>query len=130
MFGFLVPGFMLRESEKFTGILEVVQLNPVPVFGAKKIPVPFFTEISVQMVSGWEISAVVDMLGVPVSQWHIPTPKFLPPPPPGTDPHLHHCEMMVFLFCCELFDRYSTKEDQPGSSSEKKTRVQSYQSRQ
>ena len=41
LFGLLVPGFMLRESEKFTGILEVVQLNPVPVFAAKKIPVPF-----------------------------------------------------------------------------------------
>ena len=26
---------MLRESEKFTGILCRVQVNPVPVFGAK-----------------------------------------------------------------------------------------------
>ena len=24
-----------RESEKFTGILSIIQLNPVPVFGAK-----------------------------------------------------------------------------------------------
>jgi len=36
-----VPGFMWRGSEKFTGILLMVQLNPVPVFGAKKIPVAF-----------------------------------------------------------------------------------------
>ena len=36
LFGLLVPGFKPRESEKFTGILRVVQLNPVPVFGAKK----------------------------------------------------------------------------------------------
>ena len=52
LFGLLVPGFISRESEKFTSILEVVQLNPIPVFGAKKIPVPFDgNEISVQMVS-------------------------------------------------------------------------------
>ena len=55
LFGLIVPGFMSRESEKFTGILLMVQLNPVLVFGAKKIPAPFgnnfFTEISVQMVS-------------------------------------------------------------------------------
>ena len=52
LFGLLVPGFILRESEKFTSILEVVQLNPIPVFGAKKIPVPFDgNEISIQMVS-------------------------------------------------------------------------------
>ena len=52
LFGLLVPGFILRESEKFTSILEVVQLNPIPVFGAKKIPVPFEgNEISIQMVS-------------------------------------------------------------------------------
>ena len=36
LFGLLVPGFIVRESEKFTSILEVVQLNPIPVFGAKK----------------------------------------------------------------------------------------------
>ena len=36
-----MPGFMPRESENFAGILSTVQLNPVPVFGAKKIPVPF-----------------------------------------------------------------------------------------
>ena len=33
----------------------MVQLNPIPAFNAKKVPVPFdtkiFTEISVQMVS-------------------------------------------------------------------------------
>ena len=41
--GLPVPGFMSRESEKFTGILQMVQLNPVLVFSAKKIPdwVPF-----------------------------------------------------------------------------------------
>ena len=33
--------FMPRESENFAGILSTVQLNPVPVFGAQKIPVPF-----------------------------------------------------------------------------------------
>ena len=33
---YLVPGFMLRESEKFTGSLKMVQLNPVLVFVAKK----------------------------------------------------------------------------------------------
>ena len=37
----LVPGFMPRKSENFAGILSTAQLNPVPVFGAKKIPVPF-----------------------------------------------------------------------------------------
>ena len=51
----LNPGFISRESEKFTGILQMVQLNPVPVFGAKKntstISRKFFTKISVQMVS-------------------------------------------------------------------------------
>ena len=31
-----MPGFKPRESEKFNGILRIVQLNPVPVFGAKK----------------------------------------------------------------------------------------------
>ena len=36
-----MPGFMSRESEKFTGILDMIQLNPVPIFGAKKIPVLF-----------------------------------------------------------------------------------------
>ena len=41
LFGLLVPGFMPRESENFAGILSTVQLNPVPVFGAIKIPVPF-----------------------------------------------------------------------------------------
>ena len=41
LFGSLVPGFMPRKSENFAGILSTVQLNPVPVFGAKKIPVPF-----------------------------------------------------------------------------------------
>ena len=34
--GLPVPGFMMRESEKFTVILLMVQLNPVPVFGAQK----------------------------------------------------------------------------------------------
>ena len=42
LFGLLVPGFMSRGSEKFTSILEVVQLNPVTVFGVKKIPVPLY----------------------------------------------------------------------------------------
>ena len=32
---------MSRETEKFTRILQMVELNPVPVFGAKKIQVPF-----------------------------------------------------------------------------------------
>ena len=41
LFGLLVPGFMPRKSENFAGILSTVQLNPVPVFGAIKIPVPF-----------------------------------------------------------------------------------------
>ena len=41
LFGLLVPGFMPRESKNFAGILSTVQLNPVPVFGAIKIPVPF-----------------------------------------------------------------------------------------
>ena len=36
LFGLPVPGFMSRESEKFTGILLMVQLNPFPVFGAPK----------------------------------------------------------------------------------------------
>ena len=36
LFGLLVPAFMSKESEKFTGILKMVQLNPVPVFGTKK----------------------------------------------------------------------------------------------
>ena len=36
LFGLPVRGFMLRESEKFTGILYRVQVNPVPVFGATK----------------------------------------------------------------------------------------------
>ena len=52
---YLVPGFMLRESEKFTGTLKMVQLNPVPVFVAKKytstIWRKFCTKISVQMVN-------------------------------------------------------------------------------
>ena len=44
---------MSREREKFTGM---VQLNPVPVFGAQKnntstIWQKIFTEITVQMVS-------------------------------------------------------------------------------
>ena len=41
---FVVPFVWInlpRESENFTGILSTVQLNPVPVFGGKKIPVPF-----------------------------------------------------------------------------------------
>ena len=53
--GLPVPGFMMRESEKFTVILLMVQLNPVPVFGAQNntstIWQKFFTEIAVQMVS-------------------------------------------------------------------------------
>ena len=36
LFGLPVKGFMSREVEKFTGILLMVQLNPVPVFGAQK----------------------------------------------------------------------------------------------
>ena len=40
LFGLLLPGFMSRESEKFTGILWMIQFNHVPVFGAKKITVP------------------------------------------------------------------------------------------
>ena len=36
LFGLLLPGFMSRESEKFTGILWMIQFNHVPVFGAKK----------------------------------------------------------------------------------------------
>ena len=36
LFGVPVPGFMLREIEKFTGILLLIQLNPIPVLGAKK----------------------------------------------------------------------------------------------
>ena len=55
LFGLPVQGFMSREVEKFTGILLMVQLNPVPVFGAQKntstICQKFFTEIAVQMVS-------------------------------------------------------------------------------
>ena len=55
LFGLLVLGFMSRESEKFTVILWMVQLNPVPVFGIKKnqyhLTENQFTEISVQMVS-------------------------------------------------------------------------------
>ena len=35
LFGLLVPGFKPRESEKFTGILRMVQLNPVPKFPHK-----------------------------------------------------------------------------------------------
>ena len=59
LFGLLVPGFMSRESEKYTGILQMVQLNPVPVFGEKKknastISRKFFTEI--QMVSSVNLS--------------------------------------------------------------------------
>ena len=53
---YLVPGFTSREGEKFfTGTLKMVQLNPVPVFFAKKntstIWRKIFTEISVQMVN-------------------------------------------------------------------------------
>ena len=55
LFGLPVPGFMSREGEKFTGILLMVQLNPVPVFGAQKntstVWQKSFTEIAVQMVS-------------------------------------------------------------------------------
>ena len=55
LFRLLLPGFMSRESEKFTGILWMIQFNHVPVFGAKKnnstIWRKFFTEIFVQMVS-------------------------------------------------------------------------------
>lgn len=35
LFGLPVPGFMSREIEKFTGILLLIQLNPIPLFGAK-----------------------------------------------------------------------------------------------
>ena len=57
LFGLPVPGFMLREMDKFTGILLLIQLNPIPVFGAKKITVhvPYdrkiFIESSIKMVS-------------------------------------------------------------------------------
>ena len=37
---------MSRGSEKFTGILLMVQLNPVPVFGAKKKPVAVYGNFS------------------------------------------------------------------------------------
>ena len=53
LFGLLVPVFMSTESEKFTGILEVVQLNPVPVFGATKIPVPFDRYLSPKFLYKW-----------------------------------------------------------------------------
>ena len=53
LFRLLVPGFMSRESEKITGILEVAQLNPVPVFGAKKIPVPFDRHLSPKFLYKW-----------------------------------------------------------------------------
>ena len=53
LFGLLVPGFMSRESEKITGILEVAQLNPVPVFGAKKIPVTFDGNFSPKFLYKW-----------------------------------------------------------------------------
>ena len=48
---------MLREMDKFTGILLLIQLNPIPVFGAKKVTVhvPYdrkiFIESSIKMVS-------------------------------------------------------------------------------
>ena len=48
---------MLREMDKFTGILLLIQLNPIPIFGAKKITVlvPYdrkiFIESSIKMVS-------------------------------------------------------------------------------
>lgn len=48
---------MLREMGKFTGILLLIQLNPIPVFGAKKITVhvPYdrkiLIESSIKMVS-------------------------------------------------------------------------------
>ena len=41
LFRLLLPGSMSRESEKFTGILWMIQFNHVPVFGAKKMTVPF-----------------------------------------------------------------------------------------
>ena len=53
LFGLLVPGFMSRESENFTGILQMVQLNPVPVFGAKKIPVPFDGNFPLKFSCKW-----------------------------------------------------------------------------
>lgn len=57
LFGLPVPGFMLREMDKFTGILLLIQFNPIPIFGAKKITVhvPYdrkiFIESSIKMVS-------------------------------------------------------------------------------
>ena len=55
LFGLLAPGFMSRESGKFTGILQIVQLSPVPVFVTKEntstIWRKIFTEVSIQMVS-------------------------------------------------------------------------------
>ena len=53
LFGLPAPGFMSRESEQFTGILLMVQLNPVPVFGAKKIPVPFDGNFSPKFPNKW-----------------------------------------------------------------------------
>ena len=53
LFGLLVKGFMSRESKKFTGVLEVVQLNPIPVFGATKIPVPFDRYLSPKFLYKW-----------------------------------------------------------------------------
>ena len=35
LFGLPVPGFMLREIEKNTGILLLIQLNSIPVLGGK-----------------------------------------------------------------------------------------------
>ena len=51
--GLLVPDFMSRESEKFTGILYMIQLNPVPIFGAKKIPVLFDGNFSPKFPYKW-----------------------------------------------------------------------------
>ena len=50
LFGLPVPGLKSRESEKFTCILYMVQLNHVSVFGAESFRSEIF-HISVQMVS-------------------------------------------------------------------------------
>ena len=46
-------GFISRGSEKSTGILLMVQLNHVPVFGAKKTPVAFDGNFSPKFSYKW-----------------------------------------------------------------------------
>ena len=47
------PGFISRGNEKSTGILLMVQLNHVPVFGAKKTPVAFDGNFSPKFPYKW-----------------------------------------------------------------------------